>query len=554
MAALTLTAASLLATPAFSADMPLLRGSVVPSYRWEGLYVGGHVGYGVQSSDFTLARFPEATFTALAPPIPTATSAHADGFIGGIQGGYLKQFGALVVGFEQDLIWAMPAATAQSSGSVNGGILGPVPFSLTQTQQVQWLATTRARIGFSPDDWYMVYATGGLAVGGVKTSTNLTYLWPGTAIYDGLRDDYRVGWAAGVGVEYALDAQISATLEYLHFDLGHAGVVGFQGGPFPFETHTGASISGDILRGGVNYRFERDGYAVRALGPQASSLATEIGLRYWYSTATTAKDLFGAPNELVSRLTYDGLRTSSGEIFLRSDDFGASRLFIKGFIGAGAIGSGSLKDEDFPPGISPYSATNSAQRDGTLFYASGDFGWNFYTAPTYKLGAFAGAFFEREVVNAFGCAQIAGNPLVCEPPISSATLGITEDARWAAVRLGLSGEVMLWNCLKLNGDVAWLPLTMLSGADSHWLRMQPAPGNFDGAVPEDGSSNTGVQLEGVISYLVSPDFNVGVGARYWRLESNGNANFTVFGSDGGAQPVHFVTERYGGFVQGAFRF
>lgn len=530
--------------------MPLLRGSVgIPSYRWEGLYVGAHGGYGRQTSDFGLAGFPEASWAPFIPPIPSAASAGADGFVGGIQGGYLKQFGALVVGLEQDLIVGMLAGTAQSSGSVSGGI----PFTLTQSQEVQWLATTRARIGFAPDNQYLVYATGGLAVGGVTTSTNLTFLPPGGAVYDGATKDYRVGWAAGLGVEYAVGPQLSATLEYLHFDLGHAAVVGFPDGAADFETHTGASVSGDIVRAGVNYRLDRDGYAARALGSQASWLASEIGLRFWYSTASTAKDLYDIGGAPVSRLTYSGLGTGSGEIFGRSDDR-ASGLFVKGFIGAGAIGSGSLEDEDFPPVTTPYSATNSAQRDGTLFYASGDFGWNFLATPTYKLGAFGGFFFEREVVNAYGCRQIAGNPFICAPPISDATLGITEDARWAAVRLGLSGEVTLWNCLKLGADVAWLPLTMLSGADSHSLRMQPIPGNFNGATPEDGDGNNGVQLEGVVSYLISPDFNVGVGARYWRLETNGNANFNIFGFEGGAQPVHFVTERYGGFVQGAFRF
>ncbi len=544
-----LTVASLLATPARSADMPLLRGSVgIPSYRWEGAYFGVHLGYARQASDFSLAGFPASSWGGAIPPIPPSASAGDDNFVGGLQGGFLKQFDALVIGLEQDLIIGTLTGTAQSSGSLSGG----VPFALTQTQEVQWLATTRARVGFAPNDQYMVYATGGLAVGGVRTGSNLTFLPPGNAVYDGENKDYRVGWAAGIGGEYAVGPQLSATLEYLHFDLGHAAVVGFPNGAVSFETHTGASVSGDILRGGINYRLDRDGYAGRALGP--SSFASEIGLRYWYSTARTAKDLYDVGgSSLVSRLTYSDLGTSSGEIFGRSDN-ASSRLFVKGFIGAGAIGSGSLKDEDFPPFIAPYSATNSAQRDGTLFYASGDFGWNFYTAPNYRVGTFAGFFFERELVNAYGCAQVAGNPSVCAPAISDSILGITEDARWAAVRVGVSGEVTLWNCFKLGADIAWLPLTMLSGADSHSLRMQPIPGNFDGAIPEDGEGHTGVQLEGVISYMFSPDFSVGVGARYWRFETDGNANFNIVASDGGSQPVHFVTERYGGFLQGAFRF
>jgi hypothetical protein len=186
-----------------------------------------------------------------------------------------------------------------------------------------------------------------------------------------------------------------------------------------------------------------------------------------------------------------------------------------------------------------------------LFYFSGDLGYNLLQRQTYKIGAFAGIFHEREVVNAHGCAQIATNNQICSPTISDPVLAITEDSRWTAARVGLNGEVTLWNLIKINVDGAWLPYVMLDSADTHWLRIQPVAGNFMGPIPQDGIGHNGFQLESVVSYLVSPAFSVGIGARYWRMETSGNAHFEgdIYGGSGSPQPVHFVTERYGGFLQ-----
>ena len=37
----------------------------------------------------------------------------------------------------------------------------------------------------------------------------------------------------------------------------------------------------------------------------------------------------------------------------------SSGLFWKGYAGGGLLTQGNLQDEDFPPGITPYSSTNS---------------------------------------------------------------------------------------------------------------------------------------------------------------------------------------------------
>ena len=544
----------LIATPALPADLPaeLIAAPPPVFYRWDGAYAGLNLGAMMANGTFGLTGFPDGGFAGLIPPIPATSSGSSVGAAGGFQYGLRRQFDALVLGFEQDLVLGAPPVSADAHGIASG-----LSYSLNQSQSADWLSTLRGSIGFAPNDEIMVYATGGLAFGVMRSSSNLT-LGNG-AILARTSDDLRTGWAAGVGGEYALTPQISARLEYLYVDLGHATVVGLPNFPAPFETHTDAGYTAHFVRAGLNYQFagEPDGAPFRMIGA-GSRLTTydvEIGARYWYSTGSTTKTLYDTTgSQTVSRLTYDGLTANSGEVFGRFDD--RSGFFAKGFAGVGAIGSGNLKDEDFTPFITPYSATNSSQRDGTLAYASGDLGYNVLQGPTYKLGAFVGVFYEREVLNAHGCTQIATNPEVCSPSISDPTLGITNDARWTAARIGVNGEVMLWNRVTINVDAAWLPYVQLQNSDAHWLRMQPIPGNFNGPIPEDGVGHNGLQLEAVVSYLITPSFSVGAGARYWHMETDGHSHFedNIFGFSAQPQAVHFTTERYGGFLQGAFKY
>ncbi len=548
--ALAVVSCLIAAMPARAADLPLgLRSSITPTYHWDGAYFGAHVGFVRGTSDYSLGGFPDHSFDGVQIPATTSTS----GFIGGFQGGYQRQMGALVLGFESDVMFGAV------SGSVNGsGALDGFPYGTTESQEIHWLTTLRGRIGFAASDEILVYGTGGLAVGDVKTSTDVSFTTG--AIYANSRDDLRAGWVAGAGVEYALSQDFSVTLEYLHFALGDVTVVGMPNGAVPFESHTTVGLGGDIVRAGLNYRLDNDLVAferdVVPFMPQfARTHEDEIGVRYWYSTGKTTKNLFDNTGSIqVSRLTYDGLNASAGEAFGRLQK--SNGLFAKGFVGAGVIGAGNLKDEDFPPAIDPYSATTSAQRNGNLIYFVGDVGYDVWRAPAYRLGAFVGVFYDREHFAAYGCTQTAGNPDVCTGGISDQTLVIEDDARWLAARVGLSGQLTLWNCLRLDADVAWLPYVTLANTDTHWLRSQPIPGNFAGPIAEDGVGHTGVQVEGIVSYLVSPSFSVGVGGRYWRMETDGTTHFENSIVDELALPQanSFAFQRYGGFVQGALKF
>lgn len=271
---------------------------------------------------------------------------------------------------------------------------------------------------------------------------------------------------------------------------------------------------------------------------------TEFAARYWFASAKTGKSLYDNPalsDAMVSRLTYSGLTANSGELFGRVAF--TNGFFIKGYAGAGIVSQGHLRDEDFPPGIDPYSSTTSDQHSGHLRYASADVGYDVVRGGDFRVGAFVGYHYFNEEVNAFGCTQDAGN------------LEVSQNNTWQSVRLGLDGAVRLGGRFTLSAEGAWLPYVHLDGADTHWLRIGSGTGDFTGPVPEDGNGQ-GYQFEALLSYQVTHNASIGVGARYWHMQANGQTHFEnhVVGMDAGPQPVSWKTDIYGAFVQGSIKF
>lgn len=184
-----------------------------------------------------------------------------------------------------------------------------------------------------------------------------------------------------------------------------------------------------------------------------SSFTGEFGLRYWYSWGKTQKDLYGASrSDLVSRLTYDDLSGHSGEVYGRLDH--SSGFFLKGYLGGGILPNGSLNDEDFPPLTTPYSSTDSNQREGHLAYANIDAGFNLLRQPDFRLGVFGGYHYLEDKVSAFGCTQIASNPGICGGGIPDSVLVISQNNRWQSVRVGADMDVRLSERLTLRLDAA----------------------------------------------------------------------------------------------------
>lgn len=288
---------------------------------------------------------------------------------------------------------------------------------------------------------------------------------------------------------------------------------------------------------------------------QPPAIFGEFGLRYVFSSNKTAKNLYGiGGGMMVSRLTYSGMDGHAAEGFGRIDH--SSGWFLKGYLGAGMLLKGKLQDEDFfPPNTMPYSSTDSRLNDGTMAYASIDLGYSFIRQPGLRIGAFAGYHYLDQTLNAFGCVQTAANDMICGGGVPETIKIISQNNHWNSVRVGLDARIALGEGFSLNLDAAWLPYVKLNGADTHWLRIGNYPGAFTGPLPEDGKG-TGYQLEAALSYAVNPNVSVAVGARYWRMETDGNTHFDnhVVDRIGFPQPVEWKVESLGVFVQGSFKF
>jgi len=296
-----------------------------------------------------------------------------------------------------------------------------------------------------------------------------------------------------------------------------------------------------------------DDWAFRPFDLPAPTYIADFGLRFLYGRSTTAKNLFDTSGSMmVSRLTYGDLSIFAGEAYGRFDL--DRRWFLKGYVGGGTLRKGNLKDEDFAPVTTPYSATFSVQENGSPIYADLDAGFNVVWGPDFRVGLFAGFHYLNETVSAFGCTQVAFNPGICGAfPVPNQVKVITQDNNWYSMRLGVDAMVE-FDRFRFSVDAAWAPYVWLYGSDAHWLRISSNPGDFSGPIAEDGRG-WGYQLEGSLSYRVTEVLSVGIGGRYWYMQTRGFThfenrinNFTAF-----PQPVEWKIQNFGVFLQASLK-
>lgn len=270
-----------------------------------------------------------------------------------------------------------------------------------------------------------------------------------------------------------------------------------------------------------------------------------FAMRYWYGMGSTSKDLYGATRDtLNSRLGYTGLQSHAAEAYFRLDH--ESGLFWKGYGGFGVVTGGNLQDEDFPPGTTPYSSTDSTLQNQTFGYLSTDIGGAILLGRDFRLDGFVGYHYLHLRLKAYGCTQTASNASICTPSIPDSVAGIVEDDNWHSLRVGLAADIPVVDKLRLNLEGAYLPYVWLTGSDNHLLRP-----DLGGPIPEDGHG-WGYQLEATLTYPVTDAVTVGVGGRYWHMETQGNADFS--GSGGTTQPLDFKVDLYGVYLQAGYRF
>jgi len=247
------------ANAAFADDIMTTKAAPIPftgpAYNWNGFYAGLHIGAAWGTSNWST---PGASgSSSIYQTINTYDEAGS--FLAGLQGGYNYMLpNRVLIGGEADASFpnftSLVGTTIGPSTNFTSTVFGPENF----TESVLASGTMRGRIGYAPGSW-LFYATGGFAwTYNHQTLTNFTtgaaespFVW-------------RLGWAAGAGVEAPIAPHWTARLEYLFVDYGNK-TYGFAAGAQPFTS----DFLLQEIRAGVNYQFDNNAPVAHAFVTKA---------------------------------------------------------------------------------------------------------------------------------------------------------------------------------------------------------------------------------------------------------------------------------------------
>jgi outer membrane immunogenic protein len=201
---------------------PVYKAAPFVMFDWTGFHAGVNGGY----------NWGRTSWSDPAVGADSGSYNINGAFLGG-QIGYDWQTGPFVLGIESDLDWAHING---SSGA--GGVCATDGGGQCQTKQ-SWFGTTRGRIGYSFDRW-LPFVTGGVAYGDIRAEQP-----------SGTGSSTKAGWTAGAGVEYGINRNWSAKVEYLHIDLGTATFMGAASG----TSTLAVPVTDDLVRMGLNYHW-----------------------------------------------------------------------------------------------------------------------------------------------------------------------------------------------------------------------------------------------------------------------------------------------------------
>jgi outer membrane immunogenic protein len=255
---------------ASAADLPLKAAPMpVAIYNWTGFYIGGNVGGAWNDTRDDV--YPTGCFLTsvtcgggvpLNPLRSDSVRLNGTGFTAGGQAGYNWQRDKWVFGIEGDINYL-----GISDGSaINRPVAAPLAGSFihTETDRMSWFGTFRGRAGITVTPSFLLYGTGGLAFGEVRSASAVSFTTTADT-YAGTLDDTLVGWTVGAGGEWMIAPKWSIKAEYLYVDLGKTGynqactAAGICTSPpqvAPGATYqTDLRVHENIVRVGLNYHF-----------------------------------------------------------------------------------------------------------------------------------------------------------------------------------------------------------------------------------------------------------------------------------------------------------
>jgi outer membrane immunogenic protein len=236
------------AGPAFAADLPAAPPAQAPAayvpiappvYNWSGIYIGANAG----GSWFSQSN---STFTWSLGGTSSGQSFNDSGFAAGGQLGANFQSGQFVFGIEGDADYLSNQASVSTATDFLGG-------ATTHTYTLDFLSTVRGRLGFAWDR-ALIYGTGGLAMADYQIQRTQNTAGLAAAGTSQTVSDFRIGWAAGAGVEYAFTDMVTARVEYLVAGLESATTT-YNFGGNGTVTQNSPTAYVNIVRGGLNFKF-----------------------------------------------------------------------------------------------------------------------------------------------------------------------------------------------------------------------------------------------------------------------------------------------------------
>ena len=218
-----------LVNAASAADMPtkapFVKAPIAPVYNWTGFYVGGSLGYGWGSSDWTFDPVGSS---------PTPNPIKSNGWVGGGQIGYQHQWNNIVLGVEAQYLF----------GGLKGSATCPNPTFACNIDRVDNIFLVGPRVGLAFANW-MPYVTGGYASARVKSiDFSPTVSEPSSS--------QNPGYFIGGGLDYMLMPNVIVGIEYDHLSLKSQHQVSPVFSP---GDDRNVDFKGDMVRGRVSYLF-----------------------------------------------------------------------------------------------------------------------------------------------------------------------------------------------------------------------------------------------------------------------------------------------------------
>ena len=220
----------------------------LPAFVWSGFYAGLNAGASWAAASRARYTGDAATLAAVAAGTrPGSHTLNGRGFAGGAQAGFNQQIDMLVAGVETDFQYLSARQASQSA------VPGAIAAQARSSQP--YLGTVRARLGITPADRLLIFATGGLAYGDARVRASSVDAATGAA-WQGGKSELKSGWTLGAGAELAISQNVTFKGEYLYYDLGDTRAIQSPlAGPAAGAPALKAESRGNLLRAGLNYKF-----------------------------------------------------------------------------------------------------------------------------------------------------------------------------------------------------------------------------------------------------------------------------------------------------------